>query len=133
MAPLDADQVEADWTAVVAAIRQRMTQRSLVVLLTSLESAAVDEGLLPVVHRLTSHHRVVVASVTDPEVTAMTRGRQDTYAVYGAAAAERAALEREATRAELTRRGVDVVDASPADLAPHLADRYLALKAAGLL
>jgi uncharacterized protein (DUF58 family) len=53
--------------------------------------------------------------------------------VYGAAAAERAALDRAATTAELTRLGVDVVDASPADLPPRLADRYLALKAAGLL
>lgn len=133
MAPLDADLVEADWTHIVAAIRQHLSRRALVVLLTSLDAAAVDEGLLPVVHRLTSHHRVVVASVADPAVLALARGRRDAYEVYGAAAAERAALERAATTAELTRLGVDVVDASPADLAPRLADQYLTLKAAGLL
>jgi len=33
----------------------------------------------------------------------------------------------------LTRRGVEVVDAVPERLAPALADRYLALKAAGRL
>jgi len=133
MAPLDADLVEADWTHIVSAIRQRMSQRALVVLLTSLDAAAVDEGLLPVVHRLTSHHRVVVASVADPAVLALAGGRRDAYEVYGAAAAERAGSERAATTAELTRLGVDVVDASPAELPPRLADRYLALKAAGLL
>ena len=133
MAPLDADLVEADWTAIVATIRQRLTQRALVVLLTPLESAAIEEGLLPVLTRLTSHHQVVVASVSDPAVTAMARGRADAYAVYGAAAAERAALERAATTAELVRLGVDVVDADPAELPPRLADRYLALKAAGRL
>jgi uncharacterized protein (DUF58 family) len=133
MAPLDADLVEADWTHIVGAIRQRLSQRALVVLLTSLDAAAVDEGLLPVVHRLTSHHRVVVASVADPTVLALAHGRRDAYEVYGAAAAERAALERAATTAELTRLGVDVVDASPSDLAPRLADQYLALKAVGLL
>ena len=133
MAPLEADLVEADWTGVVAAIRQRLTHRALVVLLTPLESAAVEEGLLPVITRLTSHHQVVIASVSDPDLTRMARGRADVDEVYAAAAAERAALDRAATTAELTRLGVDVVDADPADLPPRLADRYLALKAAGRL
>jgi uncharacterized protein (DUF58 family) len=133
MAPLEADLVEADWTGIVAAIRQRLTQRALVVLLTTLESAAVEEGLLPVVSRLTSHHRVVVASVADPGLEQMAAGREDSYAVYRAAAAARARLDRDATAVELTRLGVDVVDAPPHELPPRLADRYLALKAAGLL
>jgi hypothetical protein len=33
----------------------------------------------------------------------------------------------------LRRSGVDVVDAAPEDFAPALADRYLAMKAAGKL
>jgi uncharacterized protein (DUF58 family) len=133
MAPLEADLVEADWTAVVGTILSRTTQRALVVLLTPLEAAAVEEGLLPVLQRLASHHQVVVASVADPQVAAMAAGRGDAYAVYGAAAAERAGLERGSITAELRRMGVDVVDASPEDLPPRLADRYLALKAAGRL
>lgn len=133
MAPLDPDLVEADWSVIVGAVRQRMTQRALVVLLTSLESAAVEEGLLPVVRQLTDRHQVVVASVTDPQVTAMAQGRGDAYAVYGAAAAERAFLDRSAVTAELARAGVEVVDAPPQQLPPQLADRYLALKAAGKL
>lgn len=133
MAPLEADLVEADWTAIVAAIRARLTQRALVVLLTPLEAAAVEEGLLPVIHQLTSHHQVVVASVADPSLETMTRERGDAYAVYAAAAAERAVLDRGAVTAELLRAGVEVVDAVPDRLPPLLADRYLALKAAGRL
>lgn len=133
MAPLDPDLVEADWTAIVGAIRARLTQRALVVLLTSLDAAALEEGLLPVVHRLTSHHQVVVASVADPGLAELARGRGDAYAVYGAAAAERAFLDRAAATSELRRAGVDVVDAGPDELPPQLADRYLALKAAGRL
>jgi len=133
MATLEPELVEADWTEIVGAVRQRMTQRALVVLLTPLESAAVEEGLLPVVHRLTSHHQVLLASVSDPTVAAMATARGDAYAVYGAAAAERSFLDRAAVTAELVRAGVEVVDASPADLPPQLADRYLALKAAGKL
>ncbi len=133
MAPLEADLVEADWAAIVAAVLGRLSQRSLVILLTPLEAAAVEEGLLPVVQRLSTRHRVLVASVADPQVALMAAGRGDSYAVYGAAAAERAELDRAATTAELRRLGVDVVDAPPELLPPQLADRYLSLKAAGLL
>jgi len=133
MAPLQADLVEADWPAIVAEVRARMTQRALVVLLTPLEAAAIEEGLLPVVHRLTSHHQVVVASVADSRVVEMAAGRGDAHAVYAAAAAQRAFLDRAAVTAELVRAGVDVVDAPPDELPPRLADRYLALKAAGRL
>jgi uncharacterized protein (DUF58 family) len=133
MTPLEADLVEADWTAIAGTILARTSHRALVVLLTPLESAAVEEGLLPVLPRLADRHRVVVASVADPKVAELAEGRGDAYAVYGAAAAERSGLERAAVTAELGRLGVDVVDASPEHLPPRLADRYLALKAAGLL
>jgi uncharacterized protein (DUF58 family) len=125
--------VEADWTAIVGTILARTSRRMLVVLLTPLESAAIEEGLLPVLPRLAQRHRVVVASVADPKVAAMAGGRGEAYAVYGAAAAARSGLERAAVTAELGQFGVDVVDAPPDQLPPRLADRYLALKAAGLL
>jgi uncharacterized protein (DUF58 family) len=133
MAPLEADLVEADWRAIVATVLRRLTRRALVVLLTGVESASVEEGLLPVLPMLVARHQVVLASVTDPAVVEMARGRGDAYAVYGAAAAERAVLERTALVAELTRLGADVVEGSPDELPPRLADRYLALKAAGKL
>lgn len=133
LAPLEADLVEADWPAIASTILGRLSQRALVILLTPLEAAAVEEGLLPVVHRLAHRHRVLVASVADPQVATMAAGRGDAYAVYGAAAAERAGLDRLAITTELRRIGVDVIDAPPADLPPQLADRYLSLKASGLL
>jgi uncharacterized protein (DUF58 family) len=133
MAPLEPELVEADWTTIVAAVTSRLTQRALVVLLTPLDAAAVEEGLLPVVPRLAHRHQVIVASVADPRVDEMASTRQDSYEVYGAAAAERARMERAATVAELGRYGVEVVDAPPQTLPPALADRYLTLKAAGRL
>jgi uncharacterized protein (DUF58 family) len=133
MAPLEPELVEADWTTIVAAVRARLTQRALVVLLTPLDAAAVEEGLLPVIPRLTRRHQVIVASVSDPRVDEMASAREDGYQVYGAAAAERARMERAATVAELGRYGVEVVDSPPQTLPPALADRYLSLKAAGRL
>jgi uncharacterized protein (DUF58 family) len=133
MAPLEPELVEADWPHIVGEVRRRLSQRALVVLLTPLEAAAVEEGLLPVAARLTRLHTVLVASVADPAVQEMTRLRGTSTDVYAAAAAERGQLDRSAVMAGLGRAGVEVVDASPELLPPRLADTYLALKAAGRL
>jgi len=133
MAPLDASLVELDYRGLVSTVLSRTSRRSLVVLLTALDTAPVEEGLLPVLGLLTRRHRVLLASVADPRVEEMAAARGDLDAVYDAASAERARLERRRIAALLGRRGVDVVDAAPERIAPELADRYLDLKAAGRL
>jgi len=133
MAPLEAELIEMDWPAVPAQVRAVSAHRSLVVLLTTLDSGAPEEGLLPVAERLASQHVVVVAAVRDPQLGTMLRERNDATGVFRAAAAERALLQRAAVTAELRRYGVEVVDAEPHDLPPRLADMYIRLKAAGRL
>jgi len=133
MAPLEPGLIESDAAGMVTTIMARVRQRCLVVLLTELNTAAIEEGLLPLLPQLTARHLVLLAAVTDPRVTEMARERGELAAVYEAAAAERATVERRRLTAELRRYGVEVVDAPPDDIAPALADAYLALKAAGRL
>lgn len=129
--PLTPALVEPDWPRVVRVVQERVSHRALVVLLTALEPAAVEYGLLPALGPLARRHQVVVASAADPAVAAL---RDDRGAdAFGVAAAERTDLEREAAAAALRRLGVEVVHAGPEQLAPDLADAYLALKAAGRL
>lgn len=133
MAPLEPQLVETDLGRTVAEVLKRTRRRSLVVLLTSLDPAVVGEGLLPVLPMLTSRHTVVLASVADSRVAELAADRADALAVYGAAAATGAQLERQKVASRLRRAGVEVVDAVPDELPPRLADTYLALKAAGRL
>jgi uncharacterized protein (DUF58 family) len=133
MAPLQPTLVESDWRAMVSAILLRARRRSLVVLLTDLNSAALEEGLLPVLPRLSAKHHLLLAAVSDPRVDQMAAGRWDAAAVYDAAAAERSRNDRGAIATRLRRSGVEVVDAPPTELAPALADHYLAMKATGRL
>lgn len=133
MAPLEPELVETDVRGMVAAVLARATRRCLVVLFTGLDPATVTEGLLPGLPSLLTRHTVVVASVADPRIAELAADRTDAAAVYGAAAAERARAERRTAAAQLTRRGVTVVDEPPDTLAPAVADTYLALKAAGRL
>lgn len=133
MAPLEPELIEADASGMVAAILARARRRCLVVLLTDLNAASLEEGLLPVLPQLASRHLVLLAAVADPRVTAMAQGRGSAERVYDAAAAEHLTTERRSITARLRGHGVEVVDALPDDIAPALADTYLALKAAGRL
>ncbi|MGW2650382.1 DUF58 domain-containing protein [Streptomyces sp. NPDC001393] len=133
MAPLEPELVETDARGLTAAALRTAPRRSLLVLLTTLDAAPVEQGLLPVLTQLTQRHTLLVASVADPHIARMAESRGSAEAVYEAAAAAQAQSERQRTAEQLRRHGVTVVDATPEDLAPALADAYLALKAAGRL
>jgi uncharacterized protein (DUF58 family) len=133
MAPLEPALLESDAQLMVAEVLRRERKRALVVLFTALDAAPIEHGLLPVLGGLTSRHTVVLAAVGDPRVAELARQRGDERAVYDAASAESALAERRRITAQLSRRGVIVVD-EPADVfASRVADAYLALKAAGRL
>lgn len=133
MATLEPELMETDARGLASTVLRTAPRRSLIVLLTTLDAAPIEEGLLPVLPRLIQRHTVLLASVADPHIAGMAAARGDTDGVYEAAAAAQAQAERARTAEQLRRRGVTVVDATPDDLAPALADAYLALKAAGRL
>ncbi|MEH0521795.1 DUF58 domain-containing protein [Streptomyces stelliscabiei] len=133
MAPLEPELVETDARGLAATALRTAPRRALIVLLTTLDAAPVEQGLLPVLSRLTQRHSVLVASVADPHIARMADSRGTTDVVYEAAAAAQYQADRHRTAEQLRRHGVTVVDATPDDLAPALADAYLALKAAGRL
>lgn len=133
MATLEPELVELDARGMTATALRTAPRRSLIVLLTSLDAAPVEEGLLPVLSQLTQRHTILVASVADPYIARMAAARGNAEAVYEAAAAAQAQSERHRTAEQLRRHGVTVVDETPDELAPALADAYLALKTAGRL
>nr|MBA3781784.1 DUF58 domain-containing protein [Nocardioides sp.] len=97
MADLEPVIAEADWTALAGAVTAMGRQRALVVLLTPLEPTAIEEGLLPVLPTLIRHHRVVLASVQDPALSAMAALHSDAAEVYDAAAAQQVLAQRRRT------------------------------------
>lgn len=133
MAPLEPELIEADFSGLPTQVRAISSHRSLLVLLTALDSGAVEEGLLPILPALTSQHVVVIAAVRDPELDILAADVSDTAAVYRAAAAARTLQQREALKDQLRAMGAEVVDAPPLELPPLLADTYIRLKATGRL
>jgi uncharacterized protein (DUF58 family) len=133
MADLEPALVEADWSRLTSAVVSLGRQPALVVLLSALEPAAVEHGLLPALPTLAHRHRVVLASVRDPELDRMAARRGRPEDVYDAAAAEQVLADRARTAEILAGVGVDVVDADAARLPVALTDHYLMLKGRGLL
>ncbi|MFJ1693562.1 DUF58 domain-containing protein [Streptomyces sp. NPDC088252] len=133
LAPIEPALVETDARGLSAAVLAGAPRRSLIVLLTGLDAAPVEEGLLPVLPPLTQRHTVLVASVADPHIEKMAETRGSVDAVYQAAAGAQARARGLRTAEQLRRHGAVVLDTTPDNLAPALADTYLALKGAGRL
>ncbi|MET9804883.1 DUF58 domain-containing protein [Streptomyces sp. NPDC006368] len=133
MAPLEPELIETDARGLSSTALASAPRRSLIVLLTNLEAAPIEEGLLPILPQLTERHTVLLASVSDPHTEQMAKARGSVDEIYEAAAGAQALIQRRRTSERLQRHGVTVVDTTPENLAPALADAYLALKAAGRL
>ncbi|MEV6215486.1 DUF58 domain-containing protein [Nocardia sp. NPDC051833] len=125
--------VDTDTTGLVRTVIARVRRRALIVWFTSLDGPTVTEHLLPALPTLTKRHRVLIVSVTDPDIAAAARDRSTADAVYTAAAAETVLAERALVQESLRRRGVAVVAAAPDQLPEALADEYLELKQSGSL
>lgn len=131
MAPVEPQLIDTDWDAAFAEIRALTSRPSLVVLLTAQDSAQAARGFLGSLPALTRRTQVLVGSVTDD--AAPREERPDAASVYREAAEQRTARDAATVAAAMTRAGAEALSDSPEALPPRVADRYLALKAAGRL
>jgi uncharacterized protein (DUF58 family) len=134
MYALEPRLVESDYRGAFAATLSRFRRRTMLVVLTELAEQAVAQSLVPALPLIARDHVMVVASVTDPEVSDWaTASPIEAGAAYRKAAATAALADRRRTVARLRGLGAVVVDSPPGRLAPDLADAYLKVKATGRL
>jgi uncharacterized protein (DUF58 family) len=131
MAPVEPRLVDTDWDAASSHVRVLTSRPSLVVLLTAQDAAEAARGFLGSLPALTRDAHVLVGTVTvdkpaEPQ-------RPDAGDVYRAAAFARAERDAAVVAAGIARAGGEALADTPDALPPRLADRYLALKAAGRL
>lgn len=104
LTPLEPELVETDVQGLVTAAIAQAPRRSLIVLLTSLDAAPVEEGL-PVLPQLTQRHTALVAAVSDPHIADMAAARGTVEAMYEAAAGVDAQAQRRRTADQLKSHG----------------------------
>jgi len=123
----------SDYLTAAQDLARRVKKRSLIVLLTNLRDEE-DDTLLPALTLLRQRHLVLVANLREAAVDRVLAKETDTFA---AALLQASALhwqaQREAVLAGLLARGVHVLDVAPEALPPALVNRYLDMKAAGVL
>ena len=131
MAPVEPQLIDTDWDAAFAQVRALTSRPSLVVLLTAQDAADAARGFLGSLPGLTARAHVLVGTVT--QEAPFREQRPDAASVYRDAAAEKTAQDAAIVAAAIGRAGAEAIADSPELLPPRIADRYLALKAAGRL
>ncbi|MGV8889417.1 MAG: DUF58 domain-containing protein [Pseudomonas sp.] len=129
---LDSTQRPADYQAAVNQLLARQKRRALVVLVTNLRDED-DEELLSAVKRLSTRHRVLVASLREEVLDAL---RQTPVQTLPQALVYCATVDYLNARAELHKRmegdGVLCLDARPDAFGAELVMQYLKWKNSGI-
>ncbi len=133
MAPVEPQLIDTDWDAAFAQVRRLTSRPALVVALTAQDAPESARGFLASLGQLPRGARLVVGSVTDAGLSAAVADRGTADDVYRAAAAEKTRQDAALVAAAIARAGGEAIADEPELLPPRIADRYLALKAAGRL
>ncbi|MGJ7514790.1 DUF58 domain-containing protein [Pseudomonas baetica] len=128
---LNSSPRSADYQAAITQLLARQKRRALVVLMTNLRDED-DEELLTAVKRLSTQHRVLVASLREEVLDHL---RETPVQTFPEALIYCGTVEFLNARAELHERlkahGVPVLDARPGELGTQLVTQYLSWKRSG--
>lgn len=133
MAPVEPTLLDTNWTSAFDQVRAVTNRPSLIVVLTAQEEPDASRDFLGNVPSLAQRATVLVGTATDTGLIDLAAHREDAATVFLAASAERTLRDAERTNAAIARAGADAIVASPEELPPRIADRYLELKALGRL
>lgn len=128
------DFLESDYERLFGHLRRLLRQRSLLVLFTNFETRASMERQLPYLRALARQHTLVVVFFENTELRVLLDAEAvRTEDVYVKAVAERFVFEKREIVRALQRHGIHAVLTPPADLSVHTVNKYLELKAHGVV
>ncbi|MFT6053753.1 MAG: hypothetical protein ACJAS3_000763 [Roseivirga sp.] len=125
---------EADFSRLFVAVKRKLTQRSLLMLYTNFESMAGLERQLPFLRSLSKSHVLVVIFFQNTELTDLLESRPKAVKdIYYKTIAEKYDHEKRLIVKELRKHGIYSVLTTPKDLTINTINKYLELKARGLI
>ncbi|MBT1698693.1 DUF58 domain-containing protein [Fulvivirgaceae bacterium PWU4] len=125
---------ETDFSIVHNYIRRKITQRSLLLLYTNFESMYSLQRQLPYLQGLARLHLLVVIFFENTEMkNLIEQPAGDLREVYHKAIAEKFTLEKKQIVKELKKHGIQAVLTTPQQLTVATINKYLELKARGLI
>jgi uncharacterized protein (DUF58 family) len=131
---IGASMAEPDYASAFRMLALRQRRRALIVFFTDVIDARASRTLTAYLGRAAARHVVVVVAIRNDELVAATRPTAGTpLGVYTSAAAEELVQERDEALVRMRRAGVAVLDVSASHMATAVVNRYLEIKARGLL
>jgi len=128
------EPVPPSYSELVSALRVGHKRRSMVFIFTDLNDPQLAADLARVLPLLSRLHLVVVVNLRDPLLDRVASGPADnTESAFQVLAARQLASERDARARELTKVGVQVLEADADSLTMDVINRYLSVKMRQLL
>ncbi|MEJ1236607.1 DUF58 domain-containing protein [Chryseolinea sp. T2] len=125
---------ETDYASLFSHIRRKITQRSLLLLFTNFESLYSLQRQLPYLKRLADQHLLVVIFFENTELEEVIRSSAESVQqIYHKAIAEKLSTDKKMIVKELTRHGIQAVLTPPELLTVNTINKYLELKARGMI
>jgi uncharacterized protein (DUF58 family) len=121
--------LEPDFERLFSVVRNRITQRSLIILFTNFESIESLERELPSLKRLAHYHLLVVVFFDNTELKELAESQaKTTEDIYIKTIAEKYRYEKQLIARELQKHGIISVLSTPQKLTINSLNKYLELK-----
>lgn len=125
---------ETDYERLYVTVRQKITQRSLLLLFTNFETLNGCQRQLPYLCALARHHLLVVVFFENTELHALLhQPARTTEEVYTKAIAQKFDHDKRQIVKELQKHGIHSILTPPEQLTVNTINKYLELKARGLI
>lgn len=125
---------ESDYSRLYVDIKKNINQRSLIILYTNFETMDGLHRQLPYLKGIAKNHLLVVVFFQNTELYQITNKKADTIQeVYDKAIAEKFIFEKRLIVTELKKYGIHSVLTQPENLTLDTINKYLEIKARGIL
>jgi uncharacterized protein (DUF58 family) len=125
---------ESDFSSLHAHIRRKITQRSLLLLFTNFESIYALHRQLPYLISLSNQHLLVVIFFENTEMQSLLNAPAASLKeIYHKAVAEKFSYDKKLIVKELTKHGIQTILTTPENLTVNTINKYLELKARGMI
>jgi uncharacterized protein (DUF58 family) len=131
---LDTDFKESDFARLYIDIKRSITQRSLLLLYTNFETMDALHRQLPYLQAIAKNHLLVVIFFENTELKELVKQPAvSTQEIYQKTIAEKFIYEKKLIVTELNKYGIQTILTEPQQLTVNTINKYLEIKARGLL
>ena len=128
------DFLESDFEILASTILQKITHRSLIILYTNFETLNALQRQLSYLRRLSRTHLVIIIFFINTELFGLIeKPAKNIEQIYKKTIAEKFAFEKRLIVKELARYSIQSILTTPQNLSVNTINKYLELKARGLI